>query len=612
MNVMGVHPPGFLNIDSDRLANDFRDFKQSWENFVLAAKIGEKSDAVKVALLKNFLGTGAVKILNTLLAPENQNTPAAVLTALEGYCLPQSNETYERFLFNTATQNPNEDINQFVSKVRSLAATCNYGDLKDSLIRDRIVVGVRSDDTRKALLKTANLTLAMAIDTCRAQKLVEDRVTTMKIKEESTEADKYSEVIAKVRAADWSGSCKYCGRRDHRIGDRERCPANGATCRRTFDELEKKINKVKIVDEEENSNDSDYITSVEEVNVVEKKMTTEVKFAINKHEEPKGVRCQIDTGASCNVITRYELSQLTKSEVELKPSGTKLKGFGGQVVPAVGRVVLRHKNGDKCSKVVFQVVDLSPKVLQMPLLGYNTCVALGIISVHKINECKVEENSNEEGHNPECETIIKKFRDVFSGDGRFKQQEPRRVPVSLRQKLQHELEDLEKRGIIEKVEEFTEWTSNVVLVVRNDKVRICLDPVQLNQAIKRPRLQMSTLEEILPELHNVKVFSTLDVRIGFWHVQLTDKSSRITAFWTQFGRYIWKRLPFGLSCSPETFQQKLQQALQGLNGIEVLVDDILIVGRGNTESEAAKDHNRNLIALLQRCRDFGIKLSKAK
>lgn len=123
---------------------------------------------------------------------------------------------------------------------------------------------------------------------------------------------------------------------------------------------------------------------------------------------------------------------------------------------------------------------------------------------------------------------------------------------------------------------------------------------------------MTTIEEILPELHNVKVFSTLDVRNGFWHVQLTEKSSKITAFWTPFGRYVWKRLPFGLSCSPEIFQQKLQQALQGLDGIEVLVDDILIAGRGNTETEAVEHHNRNLMALLQRCRDVGIKLNKAK
>lgn len=651
MSGLGVHPPEILNMNSERLAEDFRDFQQAWEIFVLAAEIGAKSDAVKVALLKNFLGMEAVKVLNTLLVPANQNTPAAVLTALEGYCLPQSNETYERFLFNTATQQPNEDINQYVSRLRTLAATCNYADLKDSLIRDRIVVGIKSDDTRKALLKTANLTLATAIDTCRAQKLVEDRMTTMKIKEEPVEPERGAEVVAKVRAAEASTFCKYCGRKDHRIGDRESCPANGAKCRNcgklnhfakvcraksqkeekdteSASKWKKKVKKVKAVEEEddEDSEESEYITSVEVVSAIEKRIMTDMELSLKKKEEPQRLRCQIDTGASCNVITLSDLKTLGGKRTDLDPSMVEMKGFGGQLVPAIGQVFLRHMKDSKCYKLLFQVVDLPRKVLQSPLLGSKTCIALGFISVHIVNVCGEEEKEDSTKiRNPEGDRIVAKFEDVFSGDGRFegavdielndsppKQQEPRRVPISLRQKLQNELQDLEKRGIVEKVEDFTEWTSNIVIVCRNDKVRICLDPVHLNKAIKRPRLQMTTLEEILPELHNVKVFSKLDVRNGFWHVQLTEKSSRITAFWTPYGRYVWKRLPFGLSSSPEIFQQKLQQALHGLVGIEVLVDDILVTGRGNTEPEAVKDHNRNLLALLQRCRAVGIKLNKAK
>lgn len=70
-------------------------------------------------------------------------------------------------------------------------------------------------------------------------------------------------------------------------------------------------------------------------------------------------------------------------------------------------------------------------------------------------------------------------------------------------------------------------------------------------------------------------------------------------------------LPFGLS-SPEIFQQKLCQALQGLEGIEILADDILCVGRGKTEQEAMVNHNQCLTALLERCKQTGIKLNRTK
>lgn len=234
MSVLGVRPPNPLNVGSERLAEEFRDFRQSWEIFVLAAEIGNKPDLVKVAVLKNFLGLAAVKVLNTLVAEAEQVTPAAILTALEGYCLPQTNETYERFVFNSARQSDKEDINQFVSRLRKLAESCNFGNLKDSLIRDRIVIGIQSDEARKVLLKTRNLTLVDAIDVCRSQKLVENRMAAMCVKEEPVEAETSSEVIAKVRmgsarAEKWL--CKYCGRKDHKWGDRDSCPANNAKCR---------------------------------------------------------------------------------------------------------------------------------------------------------------------------------------------------------------------------------------------------------------------------------------------------------------------------------------------------------------------------------------------
>ena len=113
-------------------------------------------------------------------------------------------------------------------------------------------------------------------------------------------------------------------------------------------------------------------------------------------------------------------------------------------------------------------------------------------------------------------------------------------------------------------------------------------------------------------LCKAKVFSVLDAKNGFWQVQLDKPSSLLTTFNTPFGRYRWLRLPFGISTAPEEYQRRIHESLQGLKGIEDIVDDILCVGEGDTYESAVKDHERNLIALLERCREKNIKLNSKK
>ena len=83
-------------------------------------------------------------------------------------------------------------------------------------------------------------------------------------------------------------------------------------------------------------------------------------------------------------------------------------------------------------------------------------------------------------------------------------------------------------------------------------------------------------------LAGAKVFTKCDVRNGFWHVQLDEQSSYLTTFHTPFGRYRWKRLPFGISSAPEVFQRKMHELIEGLDGVEVIADDFLIVGFGES------------------------------
>ena len=106
--------------------------------------------------------------------------------------------------------------------------------------------------------------------------------------------------------------------------------------------------------------------------------------------------------------------------------------------------------------------------------------------------------------------------------------------------------------------------------------------------------------------------SQILVKDGFYQVGLDEESSLKTTFWTPFGRYRYLRLPFGINLAPEEFECKLQEKLDGLPGVIVLRDDILVVGNGETLDEANKNHDENLVRLLDRARQVNLRLNSSK
>ena len=144
----------------------------------------------------------------------------------------------------------------------------------------------------------------------------------------------------------------------------------------------------------------------------------------------------------------------------------------------------------------------------------------------------------------------------------------------------------------------------------NGKLRVCIDPKPFNKALKHSHYPLPVFDDLLPDLSKAKVFSVCDVKNGFWHVELDEESSYLTTFGTPFGRYHWLKMPFGISPAPEYFQHRLDQAIEGLPGVLMVADDILIIGEGDTVEDAVKDHDRKLIALLERCQGKGVKLNR--
>ena len=161
--------------------------------------------------------------------------------------------------------------------------------------------------------------------------------------------------------------------------------------------------------------------------------------------------------------------------------------------------------------------------------------------------------------------------------------------------------------MLRKVEEHTDWCSSLAYSTKKDgSLRICLDPQKLNASLKRCPYKIPTVEELNPAFANAKIFSKLDAKAGYWSVHLDEKAQLLTTCRTPFGRVCWKRLPFGLNVAQDIFQARMDQILEGLEGVASIADDVAVYGKDN------EDHDKNLHNLMIRAAETGLVFNSKK
>ncbi|KAK5853431.1 hypothetical protein PBY51_007214 [Eleginops maclovinus] len=598
-----------------------------------------------VKLFSYLIGESGRELLDTLMGETAKADwkMKDVLDKMEAYCNPSVNETVERYRFFSRNQGSSEPIDCYVTDLRVLAKTCNFGTLRDSLIRDRIVCGINNVSMRERLLREKTMTLDTCIQLCRAAELSRENVKTIS-------GPKVEEVHAIQRPGHFKHQadkvdCTFCGKSHER--SKQKCPAYGKTCKkcgkenhfaakckasqqpREWEQRKKQVHNVA----EQESDEFDEILCVTEekietVSSVDSDKRHNTQLFAGMLLGKKTVNFQIDCGATCNIIPIDLLDSNTKIEdtksVLVMYNKSKLKPLGRY------KLKLRNPRNQKLYQLEFQVVDEGGPV---PLLGKRASEGMQLIKVYYENIMAIDSIVTAV---PEVKTtrgqwtmeqIQAEYADVFKGDGCLEgdykleiddtvkpvQLPKRRVPVAMMKPLKAELQDLQRRGIITPVECSTDWINGMVVVQKqNGKPRICIDPRPLNKALKRSHFPLQTIEDILPDLAKAKVFTVCDVKSGFWHVKLDEESSFLTTFATPFGRYRWLRLPMGVSPAPEVFQRKLTQALDDLPGLYIIADDVLITGQGETQEMAQRDHDEKLRLFLNRCSQKNIKLNADK
>ena len=309
------------------------------------------------------------------------------------------------------------------------------------------------------------------------------------------------------------------------------------------------------------------------------------------------VNFKVDTGAAVTAVP----STMSNIFPELLPTNKSLRGAGNYKLNIAGKANAKLGLEEKVIQETVYIVD----GLVTPLLGKPAIAKLELIQfLHEVHGKSY---------------WVEQFPGVFKGLGAldnevkiqlkeevtpFAQSVPRRVAAARKPLLKQELDRMERLGVIERVERPTDWCAPCIVVPKkNGSIRVCIDFTRLNEAVRRELHPLPKTEETLSELGTAKRFSKLDANSGYWQMKLEKESQELTTFITPFGRYMCKRLPFGISSAPEVFQREMQKVLVDTVGVVCQMDDILVYG------ETQEEHDIRLKTVMDRISKAGMTLN---
>ena len=394
----------------------------------------------------------------------------------------------------------------------------------------------------------------------------------------------------------------------------------------------------------ESSEESDTNTSREDCWAMssnvhkKKKQPPVVKLKINGVQVP----FLVDTGATVNILTKRDLDNILSSRNEsmhLKKTKTSVYAFGSRKpIQLQGKFDTVIESKRRVTVATLYAMKETPDQPSTSILSYQTALELNLITmrINKLSE-QPEVNSsvlehrrsstaNDIHQSKNMERFLRRrYPKTFEGIGKLIDHEQkmhinkditpvaqtyRRVPFQLRKQLDEWIEDYIEKDIIEPVvDECTDWVSGLVVTPkpRNPKeVRVCGNYSQANKAVKRERHPIPTVEELIDNMDGAVKYSKVDLKAGYHQIPLAKDSRSITTFTTHQGLFRYKRLPFGINAASKVFQNAIQRAIQGLDGVKNIADDIIVWG--NTQQQ----HDQRVEQLFARLQEKNLTVNPDK
>ena len=184
---------------------------------------------------------------------------------------------------------------------------------------------------------------------------------------------------------------------------------------------------------------------------------------------------------------------------------------------------------------------------------------------------------------------------------------PYPIPKCHEATLRQEVERLCRIGVLKKVNR-SEWASPSFIILKKDgTVRFINDFRELNKRIRRKPYPIPHIQDMLLNLEGFMCATSLDLNMGYYHIELCPESKRLCTLVFPFGKFEMQQLPMGLCNSPDIFQEKMSELMEGLNFVRTYIDDLLVLTKGSFE-----DHLEKLERALARLRLAGLKVNAKK
>ena len=316
---------------------------------------------------------------------------------------------YERYHFDNRDQEAGESINTYEANLRSLSDRCNFGALKDEMIRDNIVCGVRDSSLRKKLFQVPELTLQRCIDMCRSAEATSTQLKAMSVQNSHahppTEVNFVKKTSKGTDKSSFVKDCLFCSQTHEK--ERSKCPAFTKICSACQKEnhfalkcaQKKKLNKTKrprnrepphkhSVNQFDFHDSGEEILSVscyeEEINAIDNPSN---KILATMKIGGKSMKMLIDSGGSCNVLP---IKYLPKETVVEKSSHT-LKMYSRSVMSAVAQAKIPLVNPKNRENYLIDFTNVDGNFA--PLLGLETAQKMKILVVQTQNILSIGEDT---------------------------------------------------------------------------------------------------------------------------------------------------------------------------------------------------------------------------
>ncbi len=320
--------------------------------------------------------------------------------------------------------------------------------------------------------------------------------------------------------------------------------------------------------------------------------------------EGKPLTMELDTGAAVSIISDATRRRIFP-DVKLRKSKIILKTYTDQKMKVTGQLNVHVKYGTQSAPLVLiTVTGNGPSLFGRNWLRYIQLDWKRIATVRTVSN--------------ELDLLLKNHNALFKDDlgtiHPFKatlhvkqDAHPNPMRFALKDVVGQELDRLEERGAIKKVD-FSDWAAPIVTVPKKEgRIRICGDyKVTINQALTVDQYPLPKPEELFATLANGEQFTKLDLSQAYLQLQLEESSMPYVTINTHQGLYQYTRLPFGIASALAIFQRLMETILQGIPGVVCYIDDILVTGKNEEE------HIRRLDQVLSKLENHGFRLKKGK